>query len=192
MKMTAAAPATAVAKSGAREILIQTRHTFVALWRNEMYRIHFTANGALRTERAVLEISPAGIRWRFKPGEGIDNAGGPQASVITATTADGAAISRQSTPSAHGNSLVIRDYAHRWPVYQRRRMARRWKAELVLMATLMTNDLRERFEAAVLRLIAAVGPKVVEPAANGAAAVTPTDLAPSPSLTTPAFVEEST
>ena len=190
--MTAADVATAIAKSGPREIVIQTRHTFVALWRNEMYRIHFTANGALRTERAVLEISPAGIRWRFKPGEGLNSAGGPQTSITAIPTADGAAISRQSTPSAQGNSMVIRDYAHRWPVYQRRRMVRRWKAELVLMATLMTNDLRERFEAAVLRLIAAVGPKDAEPAANGAAAVAATDLAPSPALTTLAVVEEST
>lgn len=156
-----------------------------------MYRIHFTAKGALRTERAVLEISPAGIRWRFKPGEGPDEAGEPLASPISALTADGDVSSCQSTPSSRGNSLVMRDYAHRWPAYQRRRLVRRWKAELIEAATLIADDLKERFDAAVLQLIAAFGPKAPEAATNSAAAEAAADPAPSPALPMPAVVEES-
>lgn len=188
LKMTAAVPATAVAKLGRSEIVIQTRHTFVALWRHNMYRIHFTANGALRTERAVLEISPAGIRWRFKPGEGL---GEPPSSRITAPQADGAVSSRQFKPMSHGNSLVVRDYAYRWPAYQRRRMVRRWKAGLVEMATLISNDLRERFDAAALRLIARFESEAPEAANNSAALDVVADPAPSPALPMLAVLVES-
>ncbi len=155
-----------------------------------MYRIHFTATGALRTERAVLEISPAGIRWRFKPGEAPHDAGEPLASPITALTADGAVSRRQSTPS-RGNSLVMRDYAHRWTAYQRRRLVRRWKAELIEAATLIANDLRERFNAAVLHLTAALGLKFPDAEANGAATDVAADPAAAPALPMPAVVEES-
>lgn len=156
-----------------------------------MYRIHFTAKGALLTERAVLEISPAGIRWRFKPGEGPDDAGEPVASPITAPTSDGAVSSRHFAPSSRSNTLVMRDYAHRWPAYQRRRLVRRWKAELTEAATLIANDLRERFDTTVLRLVAAFGSKVPEAETNGAAADVAADPAPSPALPIPAVVEES-
>lgn len=155
-----------------------------------MYRIHFTANGALRTERAVLEISPASIRWWFKPGEEPDDAGMSRASVITAPTEDGAVSSSQSTPS-QGNSLVMRDYAHRWPAYQRRRLVRRRKAELIEAATLITNDLRERFHAAARQLIAAFGPKVPEAASKSTAADVAADPAAPPALPMPVVVEES-
>ena len=155
-----------------------------------MYRIHFTANGALRTERAVLEISPAGVRWRFKPGEEPDDAALSQASLITARTADGAVGRRQSTPSSRGNSLVMGDYAHRWPAYQRRRLLRRWKAEVTEAATLIANDLSERIDAAVLQLIAAFGSKAPEGASNSDAVEVAADPAPSPAQPVPAVVEE--
>lgn len=94
-----------------------------------MYRVHFTSKGLLHTERATLEISPAGFRWHFRPLQA-----GPQV---------GAAI----PPLRCGNGMVVKDYAHRWPAWQRRRLLRRWKAELLEAAALMGDDLEARWKA---------------------------------------------
>lgn len=69
-----------------------------------MYRIHFTAAGALRTERAVLEFGVDGIRWRFRE----------------ATAADPS----MPLPRRLPKSLVMRDFADRLATLRHRRSRR--------------------------------------------------------------------
>lgn len=75
-----------------------------------MYRIHFTAAGALRTERAVLEFGPEGVRWRF-------------ASHPTPVASEPPRRGLMSSPA-------MRDYSYRWLAFERRRHRRAQRAIL--------------------------------------------------------------
>ncbi|TAJ52091.1 MAG: hypothetical protein EPN60_17205 [Nevskiaceae bacterium] len=77
-----------------------------------MYRIHFTAAGALRTERAVLEFGPEGVRWRF--------------------TSHPAPMARESRRGGLKPGPAMLDFSNRWPAFERRRHRRAQLAVLEL------------------------------------------------------------
>lgn len=77
-----------------------------------MYRIHFTAAGALRTERAVLEVGPEGVRWRF--------------------ASHPAPVANEPARRGLMASPAMRDFSHRWPAFERRRHRRAQLAILEL------------------------------------------------------------
>lgn len=105
-----------------------------------MYRIHFNACGALGTESAVLEIGPADLRWRICHGE-INVA---SASLLTEAQEQRSGSRRRVAPEQR---VVMRDFAARWPAYERRRRIRRWKAEFAADTQLILCDVREQLDA---------------------------------------------
>lgn len=128
---------TKVAKRSRCEIVNRTRHKFVTTWSSDMYRIHFNRDGALGTERAVLEIGTTGFRWQLRPA-GSRDIGEDWNSLGLG----------HSNPIAHrhlkSRRFVMKDYAERWPAYERRRKLQRWKAEQTALIQLVAEDIRQR------------------------------------------------
>lgn len=115
-----------------------------------MHRILFTARSTLGREHAVLDIGPSAMQWHFVPNVANDPVCIPAAAAEPAGTQRPKRLARPSMdalPSRprQGRSLILQDYAHRWPVYERRRRWRRWKAERAEIRMLMVNDLREKY-----------------------------------------------
>lgn len=74
-----------------------------------MYRIHFTAAGALRTERAMLEFGPEGVRWRF--------------------ASHPAPMASEPRRGGLKSGPAMLDFSNRWPVFER---GRRRRAQLAI------------------------------------------------------------